>query len=128
MSLWPSDPESWLRDAAGRWKEDCGLIWQYREWTFNALLAEARGTVAALSSMGLRWGEPLAVISGRSHCIASMLYAALVGGSPMLPVRPDALGVARLLARCRITQVVHGEGPIELPTHVRCFPVPSNLP
>lgn len=128
MSLCPNDPESWLIGAAGRWKDEHGLSWQGREWTFDALLAEARGRVASLSSMGLRWGEPIAVIAGRSHCIATMLYTALLGGSPILPVIPTARSLTRLLAHCRIAQVVHGEEVIELPEHVRCFPVPPSLP
>ena len=97
---------AWLTRAADRDARQCALITPQGAWDFFTLNARVGQLAARYSVAGLRFNQPVAVITQHAIRLAWMMYLSLYVGFTLFPLDPRRPALITLLKNCGIWQVI----------------------
>ena len=117
-------PSAWLTRAANRYACQCALISPEGSLDFLTLNARVGQLAMRYSLAGLRFDQPVAVITQYATRLAWMMYLSLYSGFTLFPLDPRRRGLNTLLEGCGISQVITDRKySAQLPSSVfRLFP------
>ncbi|MFQ5995465.1 MAG: class I adenylate-forming enzyme family protein [Acidiferrobacterales bacterium] len=112
----------WLQHASTEDAQRTALLAASGIYEYATLYARLGRLASRYAAAGLASGEPTAIVSSHTECIAWGSYLAMYRGCPVLPLDPEHTDPAHLLKACGITQLIADTGvKAALPSRRRYF-------